>query len=94
MSMRMHKHTFRGKTSMNDGHSHYYEGETTASPDIEGHTHRMNGRTGMSNNHLHQFDLTTGFDNIVNGGHNHSYRGVTAYSDDHSHSMEGFTSIF
>ena len=79
---------------MNNGHIHYYDGETSVSPDVEGHTHRMNGRTTISDNHLHGFDFTTGPEENVNGGHDHYYRGITTFNDGHRHSMEGYTTIF
>ena len=94
MSARLHTHKFRGQTTLNDGHVHYYDGETSVSPDVRGHTHRMNGRTTINDNHLHGFGFTTGPEENVNGGHDHYYRGITTYNDGHRHSMEGYTSVY
>lgn len=56
-----HYHDYKGWTTTNDGHRHYYEGSTgPAISTAGGHIHLMEGRTSMVDNHMHYYENDTG----------------------------------
>jgi hypothetical protein len=90
----LHSHSFRGRTTFNDGHTHGYTGITSLSPDVRGHVHFITGATTFNDGHIHRYALYTSREIPVAGGHTHFYQAATSFNDRHVHFLFGFTSVF
>ncbi len=90
----MHSHSFAGRTSFNDGHTHDYQGVTSSVKDFPGHTHIMSGETSLDDGHTHLYRSSTGPAIYVGDKHYHMYSGVTLVADRHTHDYRGATSFY
>ena len=92
--MPYHSHYYSGATSVENGHIHGYEGETSYAPTGVTHIHYIEGITTYDDGHTHFYRITTGID-IPNsdGGHTHLINGVTEVANQHIHYISNYTSV-
>jgi hypothetical protein len=88
-----HIHNYTGNTSVNDGHSHSYEGETSAAPSGVPHTHIIVGYTDYADGHRHYYSMQTSPNYQVPGGHIHYISDMTYITEQHYHFIKDRTSV-
>ncbi|GFP75608.1 YmaF family protein [Clostridium fungisolvens] len=89
-----HTHFYSGMTSINDGHSHDYKGETSPAPTGVPHVHHIAGYTAYEDGHRHYYIIETSPAYQVPGGHIHYISGITYISEEHYHSISDTTSKY
>lgn len=88
----VHIHQISTETTINDGHSHTVQGETTPAYNTMNHVHSYQGTTTFIDGHVHQFSGTTGYPVYLNDGtHYHEFSGTTTFDDEHVHYYSGST---
>ena len=89
----LHTHCFDGPTTVNDNHRHFYNGTSSAEPDIPGHVHNISAATTFNDGHSHSFSVNTAPAIFVRQGHIHPYMGTTTFNGGHVHYFRGNTTI-
>jgi len=88
----IHIHHYSTETTINDGHSHTVQGETSQSYNMMGHVHYYEGTSTFVDGHVHHFSGTTGPPVYLSDGtHYHEFAGTTSFDDGHVHYYSGFT---
>lgn len=90
----MHSHYYLGKTTIDDGHWHNYEGMTSCDPSEPGHIHYMDGKTSLNDGHVHDYHNPTGPAIYIGGKHYHMYCAITSVADGHVHKYEDSTDMY
>ena len=92
----VHTHGFEGPTTINDNHRHFYEGISSADPNIPGHVHNITATTTFADGHRHSFSVNTAPAIPVRQGHIHPYMGTTTFDDGHVHYFKAvsYTHLF
>jgi|LSQX01.1.fsa_nt_gb hypothetical protein len=87
----MHSHYYLGKTTIDDGHWHNYEGMTSCDANTPNHIHYMDGKTSLDCDHSHDYHNATGPAIYIGGKHYHMYCAITKVADGHVHKYEDAT---
>jgi hypothetical protein len=88
-----HTHNYTGNTSVNDGRSHGYAGETSSAPTGVPHIHYIAGYTDSAGGHRHYYTMQTSIDYRVSGGHIHFISGMTYITEKHYHIIKDRTGL-
>ncbi|WP_100404309.1 YmaF family protein [Bacillus solitudinis] len=91
----VHTHQFKGVTSFDVGHNHYYAGTTEPAPSGVQHTHKYFTFTTVDDRHKHVIHGVTGpAVRLPDGGHYHEFSGETSVDGaiPHRHRYIGKTS--